>query len=310
MSTSWVAEIVFASSKYKLIKYYYSENEGAFKINKDGITNKNGSFKYEIVDPQSGGKISFKDGENTTSTYDKLFFVIYDGTAEFADNNMKVHECTSTNNGSYTYDGLNGNSLTSITFTGITVNKSGLNAITSVEEAREAAPATPAAQVVPESLAAPAQKTPPASSQVVPESKSVEKKAPVVEEIPDAVKNFKGVTLRNNKGTIQVYIPHGYSIAGYKIIFDKDIEEISIDSKELRTEINYGDDTSNEIYAISRRDKNGMIEYTSRLTFQDMITISDDKGPLVDAEITEVELSYDGRGVSNQIMNNNGTIKK
>ena len=309
MSTSWVAEIVFASSTYKLIKYYYSENEGAFEINKDGITNTKGSFKYENVAQQSGGKISFNDGQNTSSTYDKLFFVIYDGSTEFAKDNIIVHECTSANNGSYTYDGLNGNSLKSITFTGIAVKDSNLNAITSVV-APAVAPATPETQAAPETQVVPESLAAPASSQVVPESKSVEKKAPVVEEIPNAVKNFNGVTLRNNKGTIQVYIPHGYSIAGYKIIFDKDIEEISIDSKELRTEINYGDDTSNEIYAISRRVKNRMIEYTSRLTFQDMITISDDKGPLVDAEITEVELSYDGRGVSNQIMNNNGTIKK
>jgi len=305
---SWVAEIVFESSKYKLIKYYYSENEGAFEITDDGITNKSGSFKYEIVDTQSGGGISFKDGENTTSTYTKLFFVIYNGTAKFADNNMKVRECTSTNNGSYTYEGVNGNSLTSIKFTNMKVNRSGLNAITGVEEAPPAeAPATKAAQVVPESSAAQTNQQAKATSQTVVAPTPVVLK---VEQIPDAVKKFNGVTLRNNKGTIQVYIPDGYSIAAYDIIFNKDIEEISSDSKQLQTTIVYGQNTSNKILAISRRGKNGMIEYTSSLTFQDMIIIHDDKGPLVDAEITEVKLSYGGREVSNQIMNNDGTIKK
>jgi len=150
MSTSWVAEIVFKSSTYKLIKYYYSENEGAFEINKDGITNKNGSFKYEIVDTQSGGEISFKEGENTTSTYTKLFFVIYDGSTEFAKDNIIVRECTSaTNNGSYTYDGLKGNSLTSIKFTNMKADRSKLNAITSVvvpAAETQAAPESSAAQ--------------------------------------------------------------------------------------------------------------------------------------------------------------------
>lgn len=166
---SWVAEIVFASSTYKLIKYYYSENEGAFEITHDGITNKNGSFKYEIVDTQSGGGISFKDGENTTSTYTKLFFVIYNGTAKFAANNMKVRECTSaTNNGSYTYDGLNGNSLTSIKFTNMKADRSKLNAITSVVVPETKAPAAAAAQTTP---AAPAQ------SQIVNESNTPKQQA-------------------------------------------------------------------------------------------------------------------------------------
>ena len=192
---SWVAEIVFASSTYKLIKYYYSENEGAFEITHDGITNKNGSFKYEIVDTQSGGGISFKDGENTTSTYTKLFFVIYNGTAKFAANNMKVRECTSaTNNGSYTYDGLNGNSLTSIKFTNMKADRSKLNAITSVEEALVVAPAV-----------APA--APAAQRQRVDKSKSVVEKIPVekiTKSITDRIE-IKSCTL-NDIVTNKIYL--------------------------------------------------------------------------------------------------------
>jgi len=280
MSTSWVAEIVFKSSTYKLIKYYYSENEGAFEINKDGITNKNGSFKYEIVDTQSGGKISFKKGDNTSSTYTKLFFVIYDGSTEFADNNMKVHECTSaTDNGSYTYEGLNGNSLTSITFTNMKVEDSKLNAITGVvvpaapaqtnQQAKSSAPET---QVVPESLAAPAQTNQQAKSS-----------APVVEKIHEAVKTFKGVTLRNNKGTIQVYIPSGYNIGKYDIFFDtpisaatyRCIEKSPYDAADFDLFIDEKNKT--HVYIEPTRKK----KYEHKPKFQDMFHIKDNNNSLL-----------------------------
>ena len=282
---SWVAEIVFKSSTYKLIKYYYSENEGAFEITHDGITNKNGSFKYEIVDTQSGGGISFKDGENTTSTYTKLFFVIYNGTAKFAANNMKVRECTSaTNNGSYTYDGLNGNSLTSIKFTNMKADRSDLNAITGVEEAPAEAPAE--APQADSSVVAPA---PAAPTPAAP--------TPVVEEIPNEVKNFNGVTLRNNKGTIQVYIPDGYSIEAYDIKFNKEISNAyySVDSKGRKydaIDISVGTSEKPEklqnVYASGDIIEGKPVKYEQSDRYQDMFKIFNKSGLILsDAEITD-----------------------
>jgi hypothetical protein len=273
MSTSWVAEIVFESSKYKLIKYYYSENEGAFEITDGGITNKKGSFKYENVAPQSGGNISFNDGQNTSSTYTNLFFVIYDGSTEFADNNMKVHECTSDkDNGSYTYDGLKGNSLTSIKFTNMKADRSELNAITSV-----VAPETKAPTVVQET---------PQKSVEAPETKQ-QAQAPAAaapETIPDEVKNFNGVTLRNNKGTIQVYIPNGYSISKYDIFFNKPISAATYheDRRGSPLDAGYFDlsiNKNNKKHVFIDLGRNTTYEH--KPIFQDMFHIKDNNNSLL-----------------------------
>ena len=306
MSTSWVAEIVFASSTYKLIKYYYSENEGAFEINKDGITNTKGSFKYENVAQQSGGKISFNDGQNTSSTYDKLFFVIYDGSTEFAKDNIIVHECTSANNGSYTYDGLNGNSLKSITFTGIAVKDSNLNAITSV-----VAPAVaPATQVVPEAPAAPTSVVAsPAAKPAAPAAKPAAV-VPKVEEIPDTVTNFKGVTLRNNKGTIQVYIPAGYWIGKYDIFFDTPISAATYNDDRggspldaVYFDLSINKNNKKHVFIDLRRST----KYKHEPIFQDMFRIKDNNNSLLtDAKIIDntdkryPRIVYDGFEVPSQ----------
>ena len=279
MSTSWVAEIVFESSKYKLIKYYYSENEGAFEITDGGITNTNGSFKYENVAPQSGGNISFNDGQNTSSTYTNLFFVIYDGSTEFADNNMKVHECTSDkDNGSYTYDGLKGNSLKSIKFTNMTVNTSGLNAITSV-----VAPSEPAQEAQ-------------TQTQRVDELNKTKQETAVVaqktpETIPNEVKNFKGVTLRNNKGTIQVYIPNGYSISKYDIFFNKPISAATYHEDRGGSPLDAGyfdlsinKNNKKHVFIDLRRNTT----YEHEPTFQDMFHIKgSDNSLLINAKIMD-----------------------
>ena len=296
---SWVAEIVFASSTYKLIKYYYSENEGAFEITHDGITNKNGSFKYEIVDTQSGGGISFKDGENTTSTYTKLFFVIYNGTAKFAANNMKVRECTSaTNNGSYTYDGLNGNSLTSIKFTNMKADRSKLNAITSVVVPETKAPAAAAAQTTP---AAPASVVVQTNQQAKATSQPVVAQKTSVEEIPNEVKTFKGVTLRNNKGTIQVYIPDGYSIAAYDIKFNKEIANAyyrvdnrgrKYDAIDISVGTSKKSDKLQNVYAAGEFVDSEPVKYEPSDRYQDMFKIFNESGLIIsDAEITNAVIT-------------------
>jgi len=313
MSTSWVAEIVFKSSTYKLIKYYYSENEGAFKINKDGITNNNGTFKYEIVDTQSGGKISFKKGDNTSSTYTKLFFVIYDGSTEFADNNMKVHECTSaTDNGSYTYEGLNGNSLTSITFTNMKVDRSDLNAITGVEEA-------PAAetQVVPES---PETKAPAAKPVVAAVAPVVAQDKPVVEETHEEEAKIKEaneqnkILLRNKMGQIQIYIPYtmfGDDISDSEIDINYDITfntEISKACQKCQKKL--GRDGYGSVMRIGKGDdgKNNHVHAPVSSVgfnagFTDLFTIyNKDNSIITDAIITNALIANLGINVSYEII--------